>query len=295
MPLLYSKGAGRHQPKTLFVDEFIYRRDNGILSPTSEALGFKTWVDNIIRAPLLIEENQERYLDSFRKHWPIVVWQFAAKFNIDAYSLTTSLRLSPPKPIPSSSAPPASSLPVVEEATPSPTMATFRPTLQVNGLPSVSENSPTATSTTGPSSQRDAMKLNMLKRMRPPPFTYAWSFYHDKHSTSSNYEGRLTLLLENIITLKPFWESFNNYPVEQLKMKDSIHFFKRGVKPVWEDPRNVKGGAWTFRVAKDKSKEIWKEVLLFAVGDQFADVIQPSKLHDSATLVATNALFSHRG
>ena len=60
-------------------------------------------------------------------------------------------------------------------------------------------------------------------------------------------------------------------------MKDSIHFFKRGVKPVWEDPRNVKGGAWTFRVAKDKSKEFWKELLLFAVGDQFADVIQPSK------------------
>lgn len=276
MPLLYSKGAGRHQRKTLFVDEFVYRRDNGILSPTSEALGFKTWVDNITRVPLLIDDNQERYLVSFRKHWPIVILQFAANLNIDAHSLTTYLRFGRPSPAPSLSAPPAPSLPVVEESAPSPIMTTFRPTLQVNGLPSVSENSPTTTPTTGPSSQRDAMKLNMLKRMRPPPFTYAWSFYHDKHSTSSNYEGRLTLLLENIITLKPFWESFNNYPVEQLKMKDSIHFFKRGVKPVWEDPRNVKGGAWTFRVVKDKSKEFWKELLLFAVGDQFADVIQPS-------------------
>lgn len=276
MPLLYSKGAGRHQPKTLFVDEYVYRRDNGILSPATEALGFKTWVDNITRAPLIIDDNQERYLESFKEHWPIVLWQFAAKFNIDAYSLTTSLRLSPPGPVPSSAAAPASAPPIVEDTAPSPTMATFRPTLQVNGLPSVSEHTPTTTPVTGPS-QRDAMKLNMLKRMRPPPFTYAWSFYHDKHSTSSNYEGRLTLLLENIITLKPFWESFNNYPFEQLKMKDSIHFFKRGVKPVWEDPRNVKGGAWTFRVAKDKSKEFWKEILLFAVGDQFADVIQPSK------------------
>lgn len=277
MPILYSKGAGRHQPETLFVNDFVYRRDKGILSPTIEALGFKTFVVDISTAPLLIDENQERYLEAFKKHWPIVVWQFAARYNIDAYSLETSLRHSPPRAVPPLSAPPASFLPAVEKTSPSPTMATFRPTLQVNGLPSVSENSPTSSLATGPSSQRDAMKLNMLKRMRPPPFTYAWSFYHDKHSTSSNYEGRLTLLLENIITLKPFWESFNNYPVEQLKMKDSIHFFKRGVKPVWEGPRNVKGGAWTFRVAKDKSKEFWKELLLFAVGDQFADVIQPSK------------------
>ncbi|MCJ1375724.1 hypothetical protein MMC20_006961 [Loxospora ochrophaea] len=151
------------------------------------------------------------------------------------------------------------------------TIMAFRPSLQVNGLPSVSEDSPTTT----PTSDRNAAKMNMLKRMRPPPFKYAWTFYHDKHSDSTNYEGRLTILLENIITLKPFWEAFNNYPVEQLKMKDSLHFFKRGVRPVWEDPRNVNGGALVFRVTKAHTKEFWKEILMMAVGDQFADVVQP--------------------
>ena len=58
-------------------------------------------------------------------------------------------------------------------------------------------------------------------------------------------------------------------------MKDSVHFFKRGVKPVWEDPRNITGGSWTFRVPKAQSGEFWKETLLLAVGEQFADVIQP--------------------
>jgi len=115
----------------------------------------------------------------------------------------------------------------------------------------------------------------MLRCMRPPPFQYAWTFYHDRHSETGNYEGRLTVLLENIITLKPFWEAYNRFPLENLKMKDSVHFFKRGVKPVWEDPRNVKGGSWTFRVPKDKSEKTWKEMLLLAVGEQFADIIQP--------------------
>ncbi len=80
---------------------------------------------------------------------------------------------------------------------------------------------------------------------------------------------------DNIITVKPFWEVLNSFPLDRLQLKDSVHFFKRGVKPVWEDPRNVKGGAWTFRVPKAQADQFWKEILMMAVGEQFADVIQP--------------------
>lgn len=148
-----------------------------------------------------------------------------------------------------------------------------RPAVQVNGLPAVSDLSTPIT----PAQERDAVKLNMLRRIRPPPFKYAWAFYHDKHSPSADYEGRLTLMLDNIITIKTFWEVFNQFPLDALKMKDSVHFFKRGVKPVWEDPRNITGGSWTFRVPKAQSGEFWKETLLLAVGEQFVDVIQPRK------------------
>ena len=179
-----------------------------------------------------------------------------------------------------------------------------RPSLLINGLPSVQEDGPSATTTpinrltgsnipfaaapapaprtttTSPSShispQRDAARMNMFRHMRPPTFKYAWTFYHDKHGDDSNYEGRLTVLLENIVTAKPFWEAYNRFPLENLRMKDSVHFFKRGVRPVWEDPRNVRGGAWTFRVPKDRSEKTWRELLVLAVGEQFADVIQPS-------------------
>ena len=144
-----------------------------------------------------------------------------------------------------------------------------------------------AAATTSPS--RDAAKLNMLRRMRPPPFQYAWTFYHDRHSEAGNsYEGRLTLMLENIISIKPFWEAHNLFPLRNLRMKDAVHFFKRGVRPVWEDPRNVHGGSWTFRVQKYKSEAMWRELLLLAVGEQFADVIQPSK-----SILAAQSPFPH--
>ena len=162
-------------------------------------------------------------------------------------------------------------------------MASPRPVLHINGvLPSVSEDgsglTPISQTFAKQPQDRESLKLNMLRKIRPPPFKYAWSFYHDKHGTGDDYEGRLTLMLENIVTVKPFWEFFNRFPLENLEMKDSVHFFKRGVKPVWEDRRNVKGGCWTFRVGKSNSKEFWKEVLMLAVGEQFADVIQPGKL-----------------
>ena len=123
-----------------------------------------------------------------------------------------------------------------------------------------------------------ARRLTLVRHLRAPAFQYAWTFYHDKYTESQNYEGRLTLLKEDIITAKPFWEVLNSFPFDALKLKDSVHFFKRGVKPVWEDPRNVKGGSWTFRVPKAQSEDFWKEVLMLAVGEEFVDVIQPRTL-----------------
>ncbi len=105
-------------------------------------------------------------------------------------------------------------------------------------------------------------------------FGHSWNFWHDKHASSGDYEGRLTLMQEDINNVKLFWEVINSFPFERLGYKDSVHFFKKGVKPVWEDPRNVNGGAWNFRVPKEKTDEFWKELLVLAVGEHFHDVLQ---------------------
>ncbi|KAL9599525.1 MAG: hypothetical protein Q9219_003769 [cf. Caloplaca sp. 3 TL-2023] len=160
-----------------------------------------------------------------------------------------------------------------------PTSPPSAPRLQLNGLSSISEDA-SPTTTTNPA-DRTAMKMNMLRKIRPPPFRHAWTFFHEKNNDNSNnggttadaYQDRLTTMMENIVTVKTFWEVINGFPLEQLRMKDSVHLFKRGVRPVWEDPRNVDGGAWTFRVGKSVSREFWAEVLLLAVGEQFGEVV----------------------
>ena len=65
-------------------------------------------------------------------------------------------------------------------------------------------------------------------------------------------------------------------------MKDSVHLFKRGVKPAWEDRRNVDGGSWTFRVRKDLSADLWQEICMMAIGEQIQGVLEKGEISSSS-------------
>ena len=121
------------------------------------------------------------------------------------------------------------------------------------------------------------------------PTKYLWDFYHDKHSMTADYGERLTLYNEQPIdNWMTFMQYYNNFPFTSLRMKDAAHFCKHTVKPMWEDARNQDGGAWYFRIPEGQlasspdqsgeeplALEFFQQVLLAAVGDDFAEVIQP--------------------
>ena len=173
-------------------------------------------------------------------------------------------------------------------------MATSVPRLAINDSftaanspisPNTNSNDPTSPSSTLSPIDPTARRLTLLRQLRAPPFKYSWTLWHDRstpqHSSTSSegskYADRLTPLHTSIASVKPFWEVLNAFPFASLKVKDSAHFFKRGVKPLWEDPRNAEGGSWTFRVPKAKAEEFFKQVLFMAVGEQFADVLDAGK------------------
>ena len=307
MPLIFSRRAGAQNPATLWIEDYAPAAYVNQLTPNTRALGFKTFVDESNTLPDIA--NEENYVTEFvekggadQKKWYRDVHTAARRSEAIQRAQDEADQQAQQAQIQEVQQAQNEAVEYLESkafqkyillqlarihltmaSAPNMNIPIVRPSLLVNGLASVSEDK-SASSATTPSSastatspNRDAARLNMLRRMRPPPFQYAWTFYHDKHSDSTHYEGRLTVMQENIITVKTFWEVFNGFPLSGLKMKDSVHLFKRGVKPVWEDPRNLKGGSWTFRVPKDKSDKFWQEIALMVVGEQFADVIQPSK------------------
>ncbi|XP_019561967.1 eukaryotic translation initiation factor 4E type 2 [Aedes albopictus] len=54
-----------------------------------------------------------------------------------------------------------------------------------------------------------------------------------------------------------------------LKSFRKLHLFKSGIKPMWEDPGNVRGGKWVIRLRKNKVDRAWENVCMAMLGEQF--------------------------
>ncbi|KAF2666925.1 translation initiation factor eIF4e [Microthyrium microscopicum] len=170
-------------------------------------------------------------------------------------------------------------------------MASQRPRLplQTGSLPGISEAD--LASTASPARGRE-MRANLLNKLRAPPLVHQWEFWHDRQDrkkasspepaastgdADDNYEDRL-VRLSVMSDVREFWEVFNNFDIGNMPLRDSVHMFHKGVKPVWEDPRNMKGGAWTFRVPKEKAAEFWKNVALMAVGEKLQAAVASKRI-----------------
>ena len=172
---------------------------------------------------------------------------------------------------------------------PSPTMAVRFPVLSTSDLPRAS---PEEQSATASPARGTAMLQSIFKSVRVPEFRFKWHFWAEKGqaqsgpasttwstttSAAEDFASRPKPLGDQIVSIKEFYQHFNNIPVENLKLRDSIHLFHIGVKPVWEDPRNVKGGAWYFRVSKDIAGQFWHEMCLLAVGDVLQGAVETKR------------------
>jgi translation initiation factor 4E len=69
-----------------------------------------------------------------------------------------------------------------------------------------------------------------------------------------------------------FWTFYRHLkrPSELPHVTD-YHFFKDGIRPIWEDDDNKNGGKWIIRLRKDVANRYWEDLLLALIGDQFVD------------------------
>lgn len=56
-----------------------------------------------------------------------------------------------------------------------------------------------------------------------------------------------------------------------LPLVSDYHIFKKGIRPVWEDEENKKGGKWIVRLKKGVADRYWEDLLFAIIGDQFAE------------------------
>src|SRR3989338_11449296 len=104
------------------------------------------------------------------------------------------------------------------------------------------------------------------------PFFSGWSFWYldrmnlrgaDSYETSIKNIGSFSSVHE-------FWAIYNHLVrPSHLSLSSDLHLFRRGVKPMWEDEANRKGGKFVLRVRKGFSSKLWEDLILAVVGEQF--------------------------
>jgi translation initiation factor 4E len=56
-----------------------------------------------------------------------------------------------------------------------------------------------------------------------------------------------------------------------LPLVSDYHLFKKGIRPIWEDEENKKGGKWIVRLKKGVADRYWEDMLFAIIGDQFGE------------------------
>ncbi|CAH0513400.1 unnamed protein product [Peronospora belbahrii] len=109
------------------------------------------------------------------------------------------------------------------------------------------------------------------------PLQNRWVLWYDnpkkRHSTESWEENLKNVY--TISTVEDFWCLYNNILVPtKLSIGSNYHLFKEGIRPMWEDPINAKGGKWIFtnpRSRKARLDECWLYVMLSLIGETLQD------------------------
>lgn len=104
------------------------------------------------------------------------------------------------------------------------------------------------------------------------PLKNSWViYYRPPTSKNSDYEKSIKPLCR-IPSAQAFWQVYSHLKrPSALPTVSDYHFFKEGIRPVWEDEENKQGGKWTMRLKKGVADRFWEELLLAMIGDQFAE------------------------
>ena len=131
---------------------------------------------------------------------------------------------------------------------------------------SKTEKSSTKTASTISASDDD------LPTLTEHPLRSTWNlFYRSPTNKYSDYE-KSTIKIASISTVESFWTIYSHLKRPSLLPTVSdYHIFKEGIRPVWEDEANRRGGKWIVRLKKGVADRYWEDLLLVIIGDQFVE------------------------
>lgn len=94
-----------------------------------------------------------------------------------------------------------------------------------------------------------------------------WTVQLKCNDSTGSYDIDPICSFDNV---EKFWYFFRQFPPINQLQRDGIALFKSGIRPAWEDPKNLKGYSVHF-VNVELTQEIWENIILGLIGGTFED------------------------
>ncbi len=107
------------------------------------------------------------------------------------------------------------------------------------------------------------------------PLQHSWTLWYFKNDRSRSWEENQKAVI-SVQTIEDFWAVINHIELaSKLHSGCDYSLFKEGIKPMWEDDQNRRGGRWLINLDKKQRNmnldNFWLEVMLCLIGEAFGD------------------------
>jgi len=114
----------------------------------------------------------------------------------------------------------------------------------------------------------------------PHQLEFDWTFWYDKRQTQNKgraggaqqFESNLEAV-GTFSTVEEFWKFYNHVrKPDAIEANSNYHLFKKGIKPMWEDDANARGGKWVINLKslkgdKNMLNQYWENLVLGMIGE----------------------------
>jgi len=109
------------------------------------------------------------------------------------------------------------------------------------------------------------------------PLNNTWTLWYFINDKALKWEENL-VQIASCNTVEDFWALFNHVEsASRLKAGCDYSLFKEGIRPMWEDVRNVNGGRWSISLNKAQRMSdldgLWLEMLMLMIGESAEESI----------------------
>jgi len=105
------------------------------------------------------------------------------------------------------------------------------------------------------------------------PLKQKWAFWHLDRDYLKDWNDCLKKIAV-IESFEDFWElSSKVLSASALPYLNDYYFFKDGIKPKWEDPKNINGGRCVVSIGKEEGDhdKLWLDLMMLLMDEQFGN------------------------